>query len=691
LKVRIAHFLLIGACLAPFPVLGQEDEDIEDEFAFLEEELSADEVKSASKRRQSIFWSPSTITVFTREDIRASGATVLSDLLRRVPGFDVIELKPSLPLVGARALTESSNNLVLVLVDGREALIEMAGFPIWSAMTIDMEEIERIEIIRGPGSSLYGANAFAAVVNITTMTDRPPASGEVLVSGGEIGFRNLVGRVQNNLTLGDGNLSFRAAVGNGQRHSPSDRDNDEMLHQWIRSHGYIRYQHGKDLDLSLHYGAMYGVGFMYVFFGDFIDRNVLNHYVTAKADIGLTEGLRLQAQVYHIRFDGDFHFRSTIKAFDQWLANIPDLFIDTNTVDVQVQLDWKAADWLHLIGGANLRYTTLVSDKVVAQELSELRGAGFLQAQLELWDLLQVTGGIRLEGNSKTDAAISPRVALVLRTSQDQAFRLSYGLAFRKPSFLESQLHIDADEFAFDEVQEKLRTCLGNEDTNNEKVHSIEAGWRAWFLEDQLRVTLDTFFNIYQHMIYLERYMDRDSFGAPYIPGSIFQYQNMDEDTYAFGGELELAWKLSEEWNLWGNVGFRWVTDSDFERVKTEPVLRSNLGGRWTSTWGIFVDLALHYVSDYDVPLILPEKPFEDALVETMGNRWMLIGRLGYQIPFSAPGRIELGLTARAPLGEPFREYPGVPMESNARSGNHSDWGGEVLMRWVSVYLRGSF
>ena len=84
---------------------GQDEDGFEDEFALLEEELASDEVKSASKYRQTIFWSPSTITVFTREDIRTSGATVVSDLLRRVPGFDVYEMKPSLPLVGARALT----------------------------------------------------------------------------------------------------------------------------------------------------------------------------------------------------------------------------------------------------------------------------------------------------------------------------------------------------------------------------------------------------------------------------------------------------------------------------------------------------------------------------------------------------------------------------------------------------------
>ena len=94
-----------------FPDLVGVDETggVMDEFALLEEEISAQEVLSASKHRQSIFWSPSAVTVLTREDIRDSGAQTFQDLLRRVPGFDVYEMKPSFPIVGARALTDDSN------------------------------------------------------------------------------------------------------------------------------------------------------------------------------------------------------------------------------------------------------------------------------------------------------------------------------------------------------------------------------------------------------------------------------------------------------------------------------------------------------------------------------------------------------------------------------------------------------
>lgn len=165
--ISAAAALTLALVVAPLPASAREKDgfeddfvelDVDDEFTLLEEEISADEIESASKHRQSIFWSPSAVTVFTTEQIRSSGANTLHDLLRQVPGFDVYEAKPSYPIVGARALTDDSNNLVLV--DGREALIELSGFPIWAAMSIDIEEVERIEVIRGPGSALYARSSL---------------------------------------------------------------------------------------------------------------------------------------------------------------------------------------------------------------------------------------------------------------------------------------------------------------------------------------------------------------------------------------------------------------------------------------------------------------------------------------------------------------------------------------------------
>ena len=149
----------------PDLVGANEEGEIIDEFTFLMEE---DIVESAARHKQEIGMSPSAITVITREDIEASGATTIPDLLRMIPGMDVVIASRFFTSISARLYWTFENNLYLVLVDGREANVELAGQAPWEFQPISMHDIERIEVIRGPGSSLYGANAVAGVVSITT-------------------------------------------------------------------------------------------------------------------------------------------------------------------------------------------------------------------------------------------------------------------------------------------------------------------------------------------------------------------------------------------------------------------------------------------------------------------------------------------------------------------------------------------
>jgi len=662
-------------------------ERVGDRFGFA---MRANEVKSASKHRQSIFWSPSAITVITREDIQASGAINVPDLLRRIPGFDIYEMKPSFPLVGARALTENSNNLILVLVDGREPLIEVAGWPIWAGLIIDLEEIERIEVIRGPGSTLYGANAFAGVVSITTIPDRPPLGADVSLSAGEGGSYRLFARARGNSTVGGGTLDFGAGVGALSRYSPSDRDN-QIMRTYFHSHGYLRYRIGQRLDLSLHAGAALGDGTMYYVMGDFRSTDVLNHFEMLKSEIKLSEGLKFKAQIYHIHFDGDLFYRSSIESLGVWMAYLPNIHMNQHSFDGKVQLDYHLSEDFLVIAGGNIRYTTYESVNTIPSDIFELRGAGFLHAQWMLAEQFQLTAGLRYDLNNQTEDALSPRVVATFRPWPDHSFRLGYGLAFRKPTFMEYRLHLKAAEAAFPEVAEKLGTSIGNEDLVNERVHSVEAGWRAHFFNNALTISADLFFNTYQDMIFFASELTWDTLGRPDVPGSIFEYRNQDMLVHAFGGEAEVVWKPSGVWMFWGNLGLRYVFDEDRERLLSEPPLRANLGCRWTSELGLYTDVAVHYVSTYHMPLYYPDETFEDPEDVPLGNTWLVIGRLGYRFTPFKDSSVEAGLILRAPIGGSFREYPGVPIGSSTRDGYESDFGGELLVRLVSFFIKGSF
>jgi len=692
----LRFFKLWGA--VPFLVLmataalaAEVEVDIDDEFALLEESIADDEVESASKHRQSILWSPSTITVITREDIYASGATTFGDLLRRVPGLDVYMGKYDYPVVGIRAQTDFRNNLVLVLIDGREAATELTGFTLYNAMPIDLEEIERVEIVRGPGSTLFGANAYAGVINITTVADRPKTGGDVSFSEGEAGRHHVFARARGSFAAGDGLLSFSGGGGVDGKRAQSNLEEEQ--YDVYRAHAYLRYQKGKDLDLSLHYGAVGGSGLIFVHMGDLRPTVSREHSVTAKAEIGLSENTRLRTQFYYISNETVLVFRSGLWAYDLWIADPPEVSWHTQALDYQFQVNSQLLGNLLLIGGGYIHYTFLTHDNVVLKDDDELRGAGFVQAQYSPLETLQITAGARLDLNTDTKLAVSPRAVAVFRPWPEQAFRASYGLAFRKPSFYESRVHLEVSEFnpAMPEIVQKMAEGLGNEDLDNEQVHSFEAGWLGRFLDERLRVSIDLYYNIYLNTtVFVVDIPLR--MGAPDILNSTLQFENSPEEIHAMGGEAEVAWKFDDAWSAWCNLGLRQVESADTgEELETEPTLRVNLGGRYLPAAGWLVDVALHYVSSYSIPLVNPANTLDPPDLMPLGDRFLLFGRIGYRVKVLGDLMVEGGLTIRAPLGEPFREWAGIAQPPELIFDTNSDFGGERVARLVALYLRGSF
>ncbi|MFC1654584.1 TonB-dependent receptor plug domain-containing protein [Myxococcota bacterium] len=686
-----AQIAVVVVCLA-FPVAAIAVEEEISDFEELDLEELLDVVFSASKHRQSIFWSPSAASVYTREDIRSSGATTLADFLRRVPGFDVYSVKPSYPLVGARALTTASNNRVLVLVDGREALVEVTGFAFWDFLTVDLEEVERIEVIRGPGSALYGANAFAAVVNITTVADNPPSGAEIFLKAGEEGRERLFGRARHTFGLGAGTLSFGAGLGVEEMRSPTDIQ--AALSQILRAHGYLRYREGRDLDLSLHAGIIVGDGVIYIQLGDMRFTDGANYWVMGKSEIGLGEKIRLKSQLYYTNYTGDFIFRTELRAYDIFIASAPVMSVSVDTVDGQVQLDWDLTDNLMCISGANLRYNHLNTVNVYASEKDELRAAGFVNIQWSPFEMFQLTGGLRLDTDTSTDElTFSPRVAAVLRPWETQAFRLGYSLAFRRPSYFENRMHVRIENYnpATPEIVDLLRSQYGNEDVGNEQVHSLEAGWRGRFFDDRLQLSADLFFSRYRDTItFVINVPER--LGLPDIASSTVQYQNQGAEVDAVGGEAEVVLRPTGNWTFWSNLGVRKVINIDTdEDMPSEPQWRINLGGRYLPASGLLADVALHYVSTYLMPLIDPSNLLNEPRTVALGDRLLLFARLGYRIKLDQVREIESGLAVRTPLGNPFREYPGAPLPLTIQTAGRSDFGGEYLARLISFYLRGSF
>jgi hypothetical protein len=235
-----------------------------------------------------------------------------------------------------------------------------------------------------------------------------------------------------------------------------------------------------------------------------------------------------------------------------------------------------------------------------------------------------------------------------------------------------------------------MANSIGNEHLNNEKVHTFEAGWRGWFMDNKIQLAANLFYNLYRDRIdYVVDLPVRN--GIPVVGEMIHGYDNEGLDADALGGELEIRWQPIKSCMFWGNVSAR----TDFETredLDMEPELRFNLGGQYDGGDGLVASLALHYVSSYHTFNPDPESMVTPELqYATMGEAFLLLGRVGYRLVAKSDQSFEAGLTVRAPLGGSMYEHAGSVLVPYVATGSEADFAGEVLMRLISGYIRGSF
>src|SRR5579862_2672384 len=148
------------------------------------EDLMSMEVTSVSKKEQKVSKVGAAIYVITREDIRRSTATSIPDLLRMVPGLDVAQINSNAAAISIRGFNSKYSDMVLVLVDGRAVYTPTFSGVYWDQLDVPLEDIERIEVIRGPGGTVWGANAVNGVINIITRNARATPGGLIRAGAG---------------------------------------------------------------------------------------------------------------------------------------------------------------------------------------------------------------------------------------------------------------------------------------------------------------------------------------------------------------------------------------------------------------------------------------------------------------------------------------------------------------------------
>jgi len=695
----LTALLVLAPALLALTARAQEDEGgLEDEFAFLQE---AETVELAARHKQEIGMSPSAITVITREDIAATGATTVADLMRIVPGMDVIIASRMQPAITSRLFWTYEGNHYLVMVDGRDAMLEILGIVMWEIQPVFLEDIERIEIIRGPGSALYGANAVAGVVNITTrgIAEEPRAWVQLL--GGEVG--TLSAEAGASTRLGDWGFSIGAGAWNTSTfHDLHAKSGDGFK---IRALVERRFSQSRRLQIDAGVGRIDGIwpSTMGPFVGGQVQSTVRLAYQSES----------LRGHLYWTWVPTYADFGKPLSYSGIVLAEFPHLDMDGHVLDADVQ--WTLPElWqpLLLMTGVNARGTWTGSDQYLdaatfsdpsspsyhdpGAEFWEWRAGAFAHAELSAAEWVTVTGGLRCDYNTTTGVFLSPRLAAVFMPVEDQFIRLGAARAFRKPSLMETHIHFMV-EFpdtspitgaARQNFQEFITRLAGNSDLINEKLSSFELGYHGRFLDGRLLVGLDLYYNIYSDTSEIVSRIIPDEQGLPDLDNSSVVWEVVDDDYTVVGAELSARYSVTRDILLQASWSYREV----LENPSFSPKNHITLGGRFRTDWGLLGSLYAFSRSGFvDWGIDNPEGLLAPLLSVEHEPVVLVLARLGWRGDLGSGAGIELGARLFLPVS-PFREPHFNYFERGGgftAYGEH--YGGDLLGRMLTLYLRGEF
>jgi len=677
--------------------------ELMDEFAFLEE---ASVVESAARHKQEIGMSPSAITVITREDIMTSGANTFPDLLRTVPGMEVLFLSIVTGTPAGRLHYSEGNYHYLVLIDGREANIELLGQTLWEVLPISPEDVERIEVIRGPASALYGANALSGVISITTRSASEKTSGWALLQGGEVGLGRLEMRASTRL----GNWGF-SVNGGLDFLGTFENPRESKMELWkVRLLSERRWSDSSRLLIDLS-GA-----------GGSGPRTTSLGPVDAEYDNACLrlayESKNLRGRLYWSFVSIGVDMEADLELGGLSLANVKPALIDNHTVDAEVQ--WTLPgfwDPLLIIVGGGGRFSWLGSDELLDSDTFtnpdspaylepgmdhlEARGGAFLHAELKASDWLTLTTGTRLDYNTETDWFLSPRLAAVFKPDKGQFIRFSVARAFRKPSYLEKRVHLDVTFPEDSQIspgdrglfRNFMTRVIGNDHVGNEVLTAFEAGYLGSFFDDKLRVTLDIYCNLYRRRNDIVARLLRDEHGLLDLEKSTYQYEDTGNDLDVIGSELAVRYQPADAVSLlavWTHKEYYYHESGRWG--VSDPRNFITLGGRFRLEPGLLGSLFVFARSEFtDMRVANPAGLLEDPLQVHVDESVFVLAKLGWSFSPSAGAELETGIKLFQPLA-PFSEQ--VFHARDKGGGVTPDgmtYGAALLGRMVSVYLQGSF
>lgn len=460
------------------------------------EELLDLEITSVSKKAEKATDAAAAIFVVTGEDIRRSGATSLPDALRMVPGLQVAQIDANKWAMSSRGFNAFSANKLLVLMDGRTLYNPLFSGVLWNEQDTLMEDIERIEVIRGPGATLWGANAVNGVINIITKKTTDTQGGLLTAGAGseEQGFGSTRhgGRVNDHTTY---RLYAKTFYRDDLERSSGDQANDDW-YQW-RTGFRVDSDPGTPYSLTVQGDAYHGyadatttIPIPALPYTRDVDNpsNIRGANLLTRLTRTLGRDSELVLQAYY----------DLTKSNDQLLGDHRDV------VDFELQHRFRPHDRHEITWSGDYRFirdevknsTTFSFDPA---SRSDTLLSGFIQDEITLIDeLLRLTLGSKFEHNDYTGYEVQPSGRLLYTPHPRHAFWAAVSRAVRTPSRVDHHVAVQSAASPTP-VDPTLIKIVGAADYDSEELLAYELGYRVQASE-RLAFDLAAFVNDYNRL-----------------------------------------------------------------------------------------------------------------------------------------------------------------------------------------------
>lgn len=519
----------LAAADAPLPAVGEE--------LALFNDLPV--VVSASRQATAVNRSPVPVSVLTSEDLQASGHYQIDEVLRFVPGVDVRRVDRNHHAVGVRGFNGVFSDRTLTLVDGRSADSPVFGGEEWYRLPLMMHDIERIEVVRGPGGAAWGANAFNGVINVITKDPEETLGlyGSSTVS--HFGDSSSYARWSQAI----GMVSYRIGAFYQEHVSSQDAlDDDQIIdNDWGKKVGT---DNALVVNLNDHTTVRAGIGYAHLTSGVY---ELIGYLPDGEDELDTTRAYaRFDQQAspeasYRLGWYGNFHSSKRPAVFNE----------RSQENAIEGQLDFSGIPAHRLSMGGEWRMTDIEQFNDDPNQLTmtdvpyhEQRYGAFLIDHWQMTKRFSLEGQVRGDYYDGTGGDWSGRLAALYGIDQDQRHiaRLAVARAYRTPLPALRDASVTRPTLG---IPVLISDLIPADDLENEHTWSLEAGYSAE-LSDEVMVRLDGFHQHYEDLIGFRQSRSGGPLPTPIIVS--IQADNLGGAT-ANGGELEMRWTPHAPWS----------------------------------------------------------------------------------------------------------------------------------------------